>query len=272
MRLKPFLRWAGGKQSLVNDLLDNTPPDHLINKYFEPFLGAGSLFFANGFSNAFISDINPQLVNTYKKVKSNYEELDLLLKEFYSRFNLNNAFYYQMRDQFNVYRNEESIEQAARFIFLIHTNYNGMYRVNRKGEYNVPLGKLSPSLPDRPHMKELSRKLKKVDIDCVDYRSIENLVSHNDFVYLDPPYPPLDWNNPQNQFTVNTFSKQDHEDTADFANSLSQKGCFVLISYPDVQFVRELYKNWNIVKLDAFRSISCKKERKKISELLIRNY
>ncbi|MBN1408227.1 MAG: Dam family site-specific DNA-(adenine-N6)-methyltransferase [Calditrichaceae bacterium] len=272
MKIKPFLRWAGGKQNLVNELLKNSPKDANINTYFEPFVGAGTLFFANGFSKALISDINPQLINAYSHIKTDYNKVYELILEYNKNFNNNSEFYYKLRDKYNKERNNFDHIQAARFIFLIHTNYNGMYRVNKAGEYNVPIGKLKPCIPSFSDFNRISEKMKNTKIECFDYKEVIKFVGKNDFVYFDPPYPPLDWSNPQNQFTIQNFRKEDHEETALFADELDRMGCYVMISYPDIQFIKVLYSKWNIVTLDNFRSISCKKQRGKISELLIKNY
>lgn len=270
--MKTFLRWAGGKQKIVNQILANIPTESQIKKYFEPFLGAGSLFFANGFSKAYLSDINPQLINTYKQIKTNHIRIIQLLETYKLKFRQDPKYYYQLRDLYNQDKVENNHIQAARFIFLIHTNYNGMYRLNEKNEYNVPLGKLEPNLPDLNKLSIISDKLKETKIECQDYWNILDKVKSGDFVYLDPPYPPIDWEITQRQYTVKKFGKSDHEKLSTFANELRNTSCYVLISYPDMNFIRRLYKNWHIVKLDAFRSISCKKERKQITELLIKNY
>ncbi len=272
MKIKPFLRWAGGKQNLVDQLLENTPEEKLIQRYYEPFLGAGSLYFANGFNNAIISDINPQLINSYYHIKDNFQDVHSYLDKWQEYFLSNKSFYYEVRKSFNTDKEKLTAIQAARFIFLIHTNYNGMYRVNKQGGYNVPIGRLKPNLPSLLQLKEISSKLQEAVIRCSYYDTILTEVECNDLVYLDPPYPPFEWTNPQNQYTVKSFSQQDHEKLAEFAQQLVNKGAFVLISYPDIEFVRKIYKDWNIQGLDAFRSINCKKERFKISELIIKNY
>lgn len=273
MKVKPFLRWAGGKQNHVDLLLKNAPEHNNNNsKYFEPFLGAGSLFFSNGFKNAYISDINPQLINSYKQIKIDYESVFRLLIKHNESFQHQKDYYYEVRSLFNGDKNEMNLIQASRFIFLIHSNYNGMYRVNKNGGYNVPVGKLKPALPSLDHLKAISNKLKSVTINCGNYNVILNLVKSGDFIYLDPPYPPYNWDKTNNQYTINHFSKKNHQDLSDFANKLVEKGCNVLLSYPDIPFVQETYDNWNIAELNSFRSISCKKERIKIPELIIKSY
>lgn len=273
MKIRPFLRWAGGKQKIIDSLLENAPPHNSINDYFEPFLGAGSLFFSNGFSTGVISDVNSELINAYNQIKNNYVSIDKNLRVFNKKFKNNKDFYYEIRSDFNKHTNQSTIIQASRFIFLIHTNYNGMYRLNRKGEYNVPVGKLNPCIPNFEHLKSISNKLKNVSIRCSGYEEILDEVKPKDFIYLDPPYPPYDWSSQQNQYTLDKFTKDHHEEVFNFSNKLSLKGCYVMISYPDIDFIRDKYgSKWNIKELDIFRSISCKKERKNISELIIKNY
>lgn len=272
MNIKPFIRWAGGKQNLANEILKHFPDNYLLNKYYEPFVGAGSVFFASKFSNAFISDVNSQLINTYSSIKTHHIEVFNLLSKYNGKFKRTPEYYYNVRSLFNRDKEKHNYIQAARFIFLLHTNYNGMFRVNQNGDYNVPIGKLSPAIPSLDQLKSIKKKITGTTIRCFDYKEILNYVEKNDFVYIDPPYPPLDWTNPQNQFTVANFAKKDHEEIAAFANKLRQLGCFVLISYPDMNFITELYPSWKVERLNAYRSISCKKERKIITELLIKNY
>ncbi len=272
MKLKPFIRWAGGKQSLLADIVKNIPSDVVVNNYYEPFVGAGSLFLGSDYKRCVISDVNAQLINAYSQIKKDYIRVFNLLLSYYKSFDGNPEYYYKVRRIFNKDKKNLNYIQASRFIFLIHTNYNGMYRLNRKGEYNVPIGKLSPSIPTIDYYKELSNKLVSTNIICADYKDALTTTMENDFIYLDPPYPPLDWEAIPNQYTVCQFSKEDHEEVATVANDLREKGCKILISYPDIPFIRELYSNWNINNINAFRSISCKKERKKISEILIKNY
>ena len=272
MKIKPFLRWAGGKQNLVDSLLDNSPSEELINKYYEPFLGAGSLFFSNGFDNAEISDINTQLINAYVQIKNDHERVHNLLKKYTNRFLLNQDYYYEIRRLYNQDLLQFNYIQASRFIFLIHCNFNGIYRVNNNGKYNVPIGRIKPFIPSLKHFEEVSKKLSEITIVCQDYNQILNKVKRNDFIYLDPPYPPSDWAKPIKQYTSKSFSKTDHEKLNDFANKLREKKCFVLISYPENEFIKEIYKDWKIINSHVLRSISGKKFRKKTPELLIKNF
>ena len=270
--LRPFIRWAGGKQSLVTNLLANSPKENKFNKYWEPFVGAGSLFFSNGFTKAEISDVNEHLINAYRQIQNNPEAIHKRLCVHKSKFT--KEYYYKLRDIYNKHLNENTIEQAARFIFLVHTCFNGIYRVNAKGEYNVPIGKMNPSLPTLEHLRKVRDKLKGIEVCTRSYNEILPLVNKGDFIYLDPPYPPLNWDNQLQQFTSDKFTADDQKKLSLFANELSQKGCYVMISNSDVPLINSLYKDtqWKKKKLKTTRWVSCKSLRKKVDELLIMNY
>jgi DNA adenine methylase len=268
--LRPFIRWAGGKQNLVHHLLEQSPPEGSFNKYWEPFLGAGSLFFANGFKKAELSDVNKHLINAYNQIKINPEPIYKRLLA--HKRKVSTDYYYEVREKYNNHLNDATIEQAARFIFLVHTCYNGMYRVNGNGEYNVPFGKSEPSLPSFEHLKKVSKKLKNIPLKVHPYDSIYDKVKRNDFIYLDPPYPKLNQTEQFQQFTIDKFSEDHQRGLAKFAEHLNVKGCKVMISNSKVPLIAELYANWNIVEVPVVRYVSCKKERKKINELIIKNY
>ena len=197
--VRPFIRWAGGKQNLIKVLVKKIPKD-FSGRYFEPFLGAGSLFFAGNFKEAFLSDVNPHLINAFESVKSNPELIFDLLIQHRKKFSVD--YYYTLRKKFNADKTKFNHEQAARFIFLVHTSFNGIYRVNRKGEYNVPIGKIEPNLPELFHLLTVKEKLTNAKLNTVDYDSILSQVRAGDFVYLDPPYPALDGKTQFQQFTI----------------------------------------------------------------------
>ena len=268
--LRPFIRWAGGKQNLVHHLLANSPEEGSYNKYWEPFLGAGSLFFANGFKNAELSDVNEHLINSYKQIKLDPESVHKRL--LVHKRKVSEDYYYEIREIYNNHLDTSTIAQAARFIFLVHTCYNGMYRVNGKGEYNVPFGKGEPSLPSIEHLKKVSKKLQKIPLKVRSYNLIYEKVKRNDFIYLDPPYPKLNQQEQFQQYTIDKFSEDHQRELAKFAERLKIKGCKVMISNSKVPLIEDLYKEWNIVEVPVVRYVSCKKERKKINELIIKNY
>ena len=257
--LKPFIRWAGGKQNLVKYLLQNTPPENEINKYWEPFLGAGSLFFANGFKKAALSDLNEHLINAYKQIKVNSESVYKRLLAHKRKISVD--YYYEVREAYNRHLYEPTIEQAARFIFLVHTCYNGIYRVNANGKYNVPFGQSEPSLPSYEHLKKISRKLYRVPLTVQSYESIYDVVKRNDFIYLDPPYPKLNVKEQFQQYTINKFSEQDQKHLADFADQLKKRGCRVMISNSKVPLIEKLYEDWNIVEVPVVRYVAVRSKR-----------
>jgi len=267
--IRPFFRWAGGKQNLIKKIFEFTP-ERKLNKYFEPFLGAGSMFFHGQFDNAFLSDINPNLVNAFRYVRDNPIELFNSIQELNE--SLSKEFYYKVRDDYNNDLTKQTVEQAARFIFLVHTSFNGIYRVNKKGHYNVPFGKKNPALPSLNHLKTASLKLSNSQIHAQYYDEILNLVDQDSFVYLDPPYPPLSKTANFQHYTVDKFSHKQQIDVAEFAYKLAEKNAAILISNADTQEINSLYKDWNIKKLQTTRYISCKSKRTKVHELVITNY
>ena len=268
--LKPFLRWAGGKQNFINDLIKHIPQINENSAYFEPFLGAGSLFFACNFKNVMLSDINNHLVNTYKCIKLNPYLIHHKLQYLKSR--LTQDYYYNIRSKFNKNINNYSYQQAARFIFLVHTSFNGIYRVNTKGLYNVPFGKIKPSLPSLEQLYKISNKLKNAKIINGSYQLISNLVKAEDFIYLDPPYPAINNSSSFQHYTIGRFSNEEQTKLATFANELSNKGCNVMITNANTKLIRDLYVGWTIKKMKQTRFITCKKIRHRVTELIITNY
>ncbi|KQC05003.1 MAG: hypothetical protein APR54_08560 [Candidatus Cloacimonas sp. SDB] len=270
--MKPFLRWAGGKQNLIKDLLKYLPPEDEVNRYFEPFLGAGSLFFATNYNKCFLSDINKDLMNCYRFIKTDPNLISENLEIHYTKFQKNEQYYYEVRDQFNEYLEEKSLKQAVRFLFLIHTSFNGIYRVNLNGKYNVPIGKRKPALPSKDFLNQISIKLKGNFLATRSFSAILKMTLKNDFIYLDPPYPPINGTSFFQHYTKDKFPQKDQARVAKFANKLDQKGCFVMVSNANTDMIQELYSNWNKYELETTRYISCKKKRMKVNELIITNY
>lgn len=270
--MKPFLRWAGGKQNQINELKSYLPAIQNINKYFEPFLGAGSMFFATNFEICYLSDINKDLINCYEAIKNNPKLIASSLERHRQNFINNDKYYYKVREKFNQNLEQESSIQAARFIFLIHSSFNGIYRVNSKGEYNVPIGKRNPALPTFDQLNLISKKLEGCHLSSCTFSDIEPRVNESDFIYLDPPYPPINGTAYFQHYTVNKFPQTHQEKVRDFAERLNNTGCYVMISNADTEMIRNLYSEWKIAKLEATRFISCKKKRLKVNELIITNY
>jgi len=275
--VKPFLKWAGGKRQLLPELLKYIPKD--FNNYFEPFLGGGALFFELynlGFlenKKVYLSDINEELINTYKTIRDNPKELIIKLKEF--KTNHNKEFYYKIRelDRDKNYKNLDNITKSARFIYLNKTCFNGLYRVNKKGYFNVPIGSYkNPNILDEENILAVSKALQNIIIKNFDYKEILKEVQSNDFIYLDPPYHPLNETSSFTSYTKNEFLQKEQIELFKTLKELSNK-CFVLKSNSDTDFINKLYKDFKIEKILANRAINSKAtNRGKILEVLIRNY
>jgi len=267
---KPFLRWAGGKNRIVNLLEEHMPPNFSNgNEYYEPFLGAGSLFFRLEPLNATLSDNNKDLIECYKAVQKNPE----LIVKHLQQYLLNNCknYYYKMRDKYN--NSNPSIAKAALFIYLNKTCFNGIWRVNKKGEFNVPYGYREPLLPSKDNLLNPSTALSKARIIHEDYKKIVEYARKGDFIYFDPPYPPLNGTSYFTHYTKEGFNREDHSELASVAKMLNKKGCYIMISNADIQFIRSLYKEvFNLYDLEVTRWISANGKRHKVQELIITNY
>jgi len=275
---KPFIKWVGGKRQLILELLKHIPKK--FNNYFEPFVGGGALFFELynlGFlkdKEVFLSDINEELINTYKTIRDYPNELIERIKEF--KVKHNKEFYYQIRefDRKEDYKNLDNIIKAARFIYLNKTCFNGLYRVNKKGYFNVPIGSYkNPQIVDEENILEVSKALKNTIIKHCDYKEILKYVKKNDFVYFDPPYYPLNDTANFTSYTQSNFLENEQIELFKTFETLSNKGGFVLESNSDTDFINNLYKKFIIKKVLASRAINSKaNKRGKITEVLIRNY
>ncbi|MBK7105033.1 MAG: Dam family site-specific DNA-(adenine-N6)-methyltransferase [Ignavibacteriae bacterium] len=268
-QIRPFLRWVGGKAKFINTLLNFVPPKDQYDKYFEPFLGAGSLFFSLNPKKAVLSDVNSHLINCYLYIREQPELVHKYLSSLAKK--TSKSFYYIQRDEYN--KSLPSAKQAARFLYLNKTSYNGIFRVNKIGKFNVPYGYIAyPVLPSLNDLRNISVSLYRKNIIAQDYSQIYKQVKENDFIYLDPPYPPLNGTSFFTHYTIDRFSYRDQEKLNEFANKLSLKNCYIMISNADTPKIRELYYNWNIFELEKTRFVSCKTERKKVKELIITNY
>ena len=256
----PFVKWAGGKASLLPDLLRHVP-SHLSN-YYEPFLGGGALFFAicarNTDFNAHLSDINNELINTYGVVKSKPDELIQLLSKFeheYYRSKSMSNYFYEKR----AWRPSNSIESAARLIFLNKTCYNGLYRVNSRGEFNVPFGRYKkPRILNAENIRAVSRALRDTNAELcsADYRTSLSICGKDDFVYLDPPYQPQSKTSSFTDYTPGGFSERDQHELAQEFEKLVDRGCTVLLSNSETPLTSRLYKGFEVRSVTVNRPIN----------------
>ena len=290
---KPFLKWAGGKTQLISDIERILPIEIKKEKftYIEPFVGSGAVLFwlLNNFSKiekAVINDINEDLINTYKAIASKPKELisilEILQNEFHNlegNKDYKKLYYYKKRDLYNT-RKEEQSGQAALFIFLNRTCFNGLYRVNSKNLYNVPMGDYKkPTICDKENILAVSNALQKVEILCGDFEQTLNYTDKNSLFYFDPPYKPLSQTSSFNSYAKDEFNDIEQIRLRDFCGKLDVLNYTWILSNSDVKgkniddnFFDDLYSNFNIQRVTAKRSINANPEKRgKLTELLITN-
>lgn len=293
IELKPFVKWVGGKSQLISELEKHIPTDgeQVLTKYCEPMVGGGALLFSilskYEFEELYISDINAELMNAYNVIKSNAETLIKKLEEMQYNFlpmdeNGRKFYYYNVRDKFNNIKLSEqtAIEKAMLFIFLNKTCFNGLYRVNKKGQFNVPMGAYkNPTICDEENLHNVSQALKNVNIVCGDYTISKDFIDKNTFVYIDPPYRPISETSSFTSYNTDCFDDYEQIRLAKFIEEINSTGAKILLSNsdpknvnPEDNFFEELYSNYKIHKVSATRMINSKSEgRGKINELLICN-
>ncbi len=261
IKARPFIKWVGGKNGISKKILEHLPNE--IENYYEPFLGGGAIFFnaRNRVKNAFLSDVNGELILVYKIIR---DEIDTLIETLkFHKASHSKDYYYHIRSMHNL---DNPVEMAARFIYLNKTCYNGLYRVNKNNEFNVPMGSYkNPAILDEDNLRACSEVLQDVNLE---FGSFENLEVHkNSVVYCDPPYDET-----YNQYTSNKFERDMQEKLRDKAIEWSKQGAKVIISNADTNYIRELYsdKMFNIIEIQAPRYLSCKNDgRDGVQELLI---
>ena len=266
----PIVKWVGGKRQLMFELLKNMPKNY--NRYFEPFIGGGALFFELQPNNAYISDMNEELINLYSVVCNNVYELIQDL----SKHKNSKEYFLEIRnlDRTKKYAELSNIEKASRFIYLNRTCFNGMYRVNSKGEFNVPFGNYkNPRVIDENNLLDCSKLLKKTEIKCADFSEILNKVQKGDFVYFDPPYVPLNETSSFTSYTKDGFDLDMQFKLKNVCDELDSMGVKFMLSNSDTKLVNELYINYEIKKVFASRQINANPSgRGKITEILVKNY
>jgi DNA adenine methylase len=264
LEASPFIKWVGGKRSIIEDLLSFIPKEY--NNYYEPFIGGGALFFELNNKNSFISDSNLELITTYKVVRDNINELINQLK---THKELHDSdYYYYVRSL----TPENDIEIASRMIYLNKTCFNGLYRVNKKGLFNTPLGK-SPNMVNsilrEDNLRQCSLFLQDTNILNRDYSEINP--NKKDFVYFDPPYDTE--SNGFLGYSKDIFDRKNQKELFDFFVKLTNKGVFCMLSNLNTEFIRDLYKDYNINTINCKRFINSDSlKRGNVSEVIITNY
>lgn len=293
--VKPFVKWAGGKSSLIPQLTKYYPfelKDGTIERYIEPFVGGGAVLIdilqKYEVKEAYAFDINKDLINCYNVIKTDVEnliqELDKKEKEFLI---LNNddrqQYFYDIRAEYNSYtlNKDINVKRASEFIFLNRTCFNGLYRVNKEGKFNVPCGKYkNPTICDSNNLRNLSKLIKNVTFEYGDYKKSESFVNENTFVYFDPPYRPLSITSGFTSYTKEDFNDDNQKELANYFYKLDLKNAKLMLSNSnpknvneDDNFFENIYKGFVINEVSAKRMINANaKGRGEISELLITNY
>lgn len=293
--IKPFVKWAGGKGSLISQLTNFYPfelENGTIKKYVEPFVGGGAVLIdilqKYDVEEAYAFDINKDLINCYNVIKQDVETLIEKLNEKEKEFlniELENRqeYFYKIRSEYNSYKIEDNLDvkRASEFIFLNRTCFNGLYRVNKNGKFNVPCGKYkNPTICDAENLRNLSKLLQNVVFEYGDYKKCIKYIDINTFVYFDPPYRPLSITSGFTSYTKEDFNDENQKELADFYKELDLKNAKLMLSNSNPKntnkednFFEDIYKGFNINEVSAKRMINSKAQgRGEISELLITNY
>lgn len=288
---KPFVKWVGGKSQLLDEIREKYPSK--IEKYCEPFVGGGAVLFdiLNNYQpkEILINDINKELINTYLQIKNNCSEMIVRLcdlKNIYVNQSVekNKEMFYQKRARYNELKisgnKQKNLEKAVLFIFLNKTCFNGLYRVNKKGEFNVPFNNAkNPLICDEDNLKACSELLKNVEMKVGDYKECKNFIDGKTFVYIDPPYRPITQTSAFTSYSENDFSDKEQIELSNFITEIASKGAQVLVSNSDPKnadendnFFDDLYAHFEIKRVSASRMINSNaKKRGAIKELLISN-
>ncbi|MBU1679804.1 MAG: DNA adenine methylase [Bacteroidetes bacterium] len=298
---KPFLKWAGGKTQLLEQFTKFFPlelKNGSLQNYYEPFLGGGAVFFfiAQNYpiKKAYLSDVNEDLVLTFSVVQQNVfeliDELNSLKTEYIKRDDHEREkYFYKIRELYNSERikidfykhSADWIPRAAKMIFLNKTCFNGLFRLNRKGEFNVPFGRYkNPGILDQENLVSASRVLQIAEIFLTDFENIKNKINDDFFIYFDPPYRPISLTSSFTSYSKYDFTEEDQKRLAKFYGELGVNGNKLMLSNSDPKneninddFFDRLFSNFNILRIKANRMINCKAEKRgKITELLITNY
>ena len=274
---KPFIKWAGGKSQLLDQFTPLFPKQ--FNNYFEPFTGSAAVFFylytlretgTISFKNARLTDLNDELILVYKTVRDNVDELISLLAS--HRQSHNKEYYYHVRSV-----KPETLsdtERAARFIYLNKTCFNGLYRVNRSGQFNVPMGSYkNPQIFNEGELRSASESLRGVDLAVANYADVLLHAKSGDFFYFDPPYLPISKTSYFTGYTKYPFAEKEQQELKDVFLQLDKSGCKVMLSNSWADLILDLYRDYNLIEVKASRAINSDAEKRgKISELVVINY
>lgn len=274
---RPFVKWAGGKRQLVEELLRSRPEKY--NRFIEPFIGGGALFFALKPEKAYISDINEELINIYQVVRDDVAGLLSELKKHEKKYRGGDPkeYFYQVRnaDREAGYRRWGRVRKAARLIFLNKTCFNGLFRMNSRREFNTPFGSyVNPAIVDETNLLACSRALENTEIAAAGFDHVLKVAKKGDLVYFDPPYVPLTATANFTAYTGEGFDLEMQKRLRDVCELLDKKGVKWMLSNSHTPFVLELYRErFNIRTVEATRAINCKADKRgKVAEVIVTNY
>ena len=270
--VQPFLKWAGGKRQLLPDIRKYAPREY--NNYFEPFLGGGAVLFDLQPEQAVVNDVNPELVNAYQVVRDHVDDLIQALSKHIN----DKSYFYSLRelDRKPVFLELSNIERASRLIYLNKTCYNGLFRVNSQGQFNVPFGAYkNPNIVNELSLRAVHDYLssRNVQILNVDFAQAVADANEGDFIYIDPPYDPLSDTSSFTGYSLQGFNREEQVRLKETIDDLNQRGCKVMLSNSATEFIRDLYHDYTIINVEASRAINSNASRRgKIDELLVINY
>ncbi len=295
-QIRPFVKWAGGKGSLIPQLNNFYPYElrnGIIETYIEPFVGGGAVLIdilqKYNVEQAYAFDINIDLINCYNVIKNNVEELIEILEQMETEYldleqEERKEYFYNKRDEYNNYslkEKEQNVQRAAQFIYLNRTCFNGLYRVNKAGKFNVPVGNYrNPTICDSDNLIDLSRLIQNVEFIYGDYKKSMEYVTENTFVYFDPPYRPLNVTSAFTSYTKEDFNDENQIELAQFYRELDERNAKLMLSNSNPKntnkedhFFDNIYQGFNIDEIYASRMINANSNgRGKISEILVTNY
>ncbi|MBN1767873.1 MAG: DNA adenine methylase [Prolixibacteraceae bacterium] len=272
--VSPFLKWVGGKRQLMAVIVENLPKNIKNLKYYEPFIGGGAVFFHLQPVNAVINDLNNDLINVYSVIKNDLDSLIADLK----RHKNNAEYFYEIRalDRTDDFNTLTAVQKASRLIYLNKTCFNGLYRVNNAGEFNVPFGRYKkPNIVNEPTLKAVSKFLNNsnIRISCEDYENVLEKADRDSFVYIDPPYHPISESSNFTGYVRGGWNANDQARLRDTCDKLNKRGVKFLLSNSSALLIKELYKDYNITNVKASRFVNSKASgRGQIDEVLIKNY
>jgi DNA adenine methylase len=270
--VRPFLKWAGGKRQLLNVLKEHLPKKY--KTYYEPFVGGGAFLFDLQPKNAVINDSNGELINCYRMIRDSVDELI----EDLGRHKNQEDYYYKMRelDRKRSFEKKTPVQRASRIIYLNKTCYNGLFRVNSRGQFNVPFGRYkNPNILDDAVLRAVSSYLNKNQVKILndDFEKAVETARKGDFIYFDPPYDPVSDTASFTGYDINGFNRSEQERLKNTVDELDKRGCYVLLSNAYTDFIVDLYNDYRQFKVSAIRAINSNaKKRGRVDEILVKNY